>query len=131
MVDLEKLELLLKHHDSVTLLTIEPQEWFGLKDDILAQLPALITELRETRAALEVHPISDAPIAVPILVKHKHLGWVEAEAYSDMLMSINPHEREFPWSSPVSDNWLYTRDLLAWMPLPAVPELAKALEVEE
>jgi len=67
-------------------------------------------------------PIETAPIDEVVLVIHAHFGIIQARKCSKMVASKIEAETLFPWDSPAGDgNWLYTRDLSHWMPLPEPP----------
>lgn len=69
----------------------------------------------------KAQPMETAPKNRPVLVKHKVLGWFQAQFYQDVYdQSIAQHGDlgGFGWSAIWSDNWLYHKDMIAWAELP-------------
>ena len=96
------------------------------REDELEPLRKRIAELeaenKRLREASKWRPIETAPMDIVILVKHKNLGWVEGVLNSDMFNSTNDMYKEHPWDISFHDLWLYTKDMLGWLPLPESPK---------
>jgi len=122
-VDLEKLESQYKEWDKA--MAGSDEEWH-MSLFIMQDIPSLITELRETRAAWR--PIETAPKDGSYLLLCE--GWfvtLGTWMKSDAL-------RDEAWIAFDSIRTIHKTTVMSpthWMPLPAVPELAKALVVEE
>lgn len=71
-------------------------------------------------------PIETAPKDEVVLVMHRYLGVIQATCYSSMLENAEKAYRDFPWSSPADEEeWIYTKDLTHWMPLPEPPQVTE------
>jgi hypothetical protein len=73
---------------------------------------------------MKANPRTTAPALRRVLIKHEHLGWIEAtfdpNVYAKSVVEHGAEHGGFGWSSPASASgeWLYHRHVQAWAELP-------------
>lgn len=61
----------------------------------------------------KMQPMETAPKDMPVLVKHRVYGWIEA-----VCAQYETGTDKFGWGSPGLYSWLPHKDMLAWAELP-------------
>lgn len=75
-------------------------------------------EMPPPRNVALLQPEPTAPLDTWVLILHVNKGLIEGFKDSEMVNSETIDYPTFPWDTPGSGHWIYSRDVTGWMPHP-------------